>query len=105
MYDVLDVEAVLQGLDCSHINSKLDCDCLQSFVTQADQNTLQLNLLLQYVAADSVAANLLPTWVWHVICRTRTYTEWSDRLYGTGGIENRILDGSVCVKFLMLDPC
>jgi len=40
----------------------------------------QLNLLLQYVAADSEAASLLPKWVWHVICRTRTCTEWSGRL-------------------------
>jgi len=40
----------------------------------------QLNLLLQYVAADSAAAKLLPKWVWHVICGIRTYTEWSGRL-------------------------
>jgi len=47
---------------------------------------VQLNLLLEYGAADSEAANLLPEWVWHVICRTRTCTEWSGRLYGTRGI-------------------
>jgi len=32
------------------------------------------------MAADNEAANLLPKWVWHVICRTRTCTEWSCRL-------------------------
>jgi len=40
----------------------------------------QLNLLPEYVAADNVADNLLPKWVWHVMCRTRTCTEWSSRL-------------------------
>jgi len=45
------------------INSKLDWDCLQSFVTKAGQNMAQLNLLLKYVAADSEAVNLLPKWV------------------------------------------
>jgi len=34
-----------------------------------------LNLLLEYVAADNEAANLLPKWVIYVICRTRTCTE------------------------------
>jgi len=46
-----------------HIKSKVDWDCLQSFVTKADQNMVQLNLLLKYVAADNEAANLLPKWV------------------------------------------
>jgi len=33
-------------------------------VTEADQNVVQLNLLLlEYVAADNEAANLLPKWV------------------------------------------
>jgi len=33
-------------------------------VTEADQNMVQLNLLLlEYVAADNEAANLLPKWV------------------------------------------
>jgi hypothetical protein len=32
-------------------------------VTKADQNVAQLNLLLEYVAADSEAANLLPNWI------------------------------------------
>ena len=63
-----------------NINSKPDWDCLQSFVTKADQNMMQLNLMLEYVAAENVAANLLPKWVRHVICRTRTSTEWSGRL-------------------------
>jgi hypothetical protein len=45
------------------LNSKLDRDCLQSFVTKADQNIVQLNLLLEYVAAGNEAANLLPEWV------------------------------------------
>jgi len=40
------------------INSKLDWDCLQSFVTEADQNMGQLNLLLEYVAADSEAVRM-----------------------------------------------
>ena len=35
---------------------------------------------LQYVAADNEVANLVPKWVWHVICGTRTCTEWSGRL-------------------------
>jgi len=39
--------------------SKLDWDCLQSFVTKADQNVAQLDLLLKYVASDSEAANLV----------------------------------------------
>ncbi len=30
--------------------------------------------------ADNEAANLQPKWVWHVIFRTRTCTEWSSRL-------------------------
>ena len=34
-------------------NSKLDWDCLQSFLTEADQNVAQLNLLFEYVAADN----------------------------------------------------
>jgi len=55
------------------LNSKLDWDCLQSFVTKADQNMAQLNLLLEYVAADNEAANLLPKCVWHVICKTRSW--------------------------------
>ena len=55
------------------LNSKLDRDCLQSFVTKADQNMAHLNLLLEYVASDNEAANLLPKWVWHVICRTRSW--------------------------------
>ena len=59
MYIVLDGGAVLLGLHSFHINSKLDWDCLQSFVTKADQNVAQLH---QYVAADE-AANLLPKWV------------------------------------------
>jgi hypothetical protein len=42
------------------LNSKLDWDCLQSFVTEADQNMAQLKLLLEYVAADNEDANLLP---------------------------------------------
>jgi len=63
-----------------HINSKSDWDCLQSFVTKADQNMVQLNLLLEYVAAENEADNLLPKWVRHVICRIRTSTEWSGRL-------------------------
>jgi len=29
------------------LNSKLDWDCLQSSVTEADQNVAQLNLLLE----------------------------------------------------------
>jgi len=33
MYIVLDDEAVLWGLYSFHIDSKLDWDCLQSFVT------------------------------------------------------------------------
>jgi len=57
MYIVLDGEAVLEGIYSFHIN------CLQSFVTKADQNVAQLNLLLEYVAADSEAASLLPKWV------------------------------------------
>ena len=57
MYIVLDGEAVLEGIYCFYINY------LQSFVTKADQNVAQLNLLLEYVAADSEAANLLPKWV------------------------------------------
>jgi hypothetical protein len=40
------------------LNSKLDWDCLQSFVTEADQNMAQLNLLLEYVAADNDAAKM-----------------------------------------------
>jgi len=32
-------------------------------VTKADQNVAQLHLLLEYVAADNEAANLLPKWV------------------------------------------
>jgi len=32
-------------------------------VTKADQNMVQLNLLLEYVAAENEAANLLPEWV------------------------------------------
>jgi len=42
------------------LNSKLDKDCLQTFMTEADQNMAQLNLLLEYVAADNEATNLLP---------------------------------------------
>jgi len=57
MYIVLDGEAVLWGIYSFRI------DCLQSFVTKADQNVAQLNLLLEYVAADIEAANLLPKWV------------------------------------------
>jgi hypothetical protein len=53
MYILLDDEAVLEGLYCFHINSKLDGDCLQPFVTKAYQNMAQLNLLLRYVAADN----------------------------------------------------
>jgi len=34
---------------------------------------VQLNLLLQYVAADSAAANLLPKWVWQAV------RHWRDR--------------------------
>jgi len=49
-------------------------------VTKADQNMVQLNLLLEYVAAENEAANLLPKWVWHVLYRTRTCTEWSGRI-------------------------
>jgi len=63
-----------------HIISKPDWDCLQSLVTKADENMAQLNLLLEYVAAENVADNLLPKWVRHVICRTRTSTECSGRL-------------------------
>ena len=63
MYILLDDEAVLWGLYSFHINSELDWDCLQSFVPKADQNMTQLNLVLEYVAADSEAANLLPKWV------------------------------------------
>jgi hypothetical protein len=32
-------------------------------VTKADQNMVQLNLLLKYVTADNEAASLLPEWV------------------------------------------
>jgi len=42
------------------LNSKLEWDCLQNFVTEADQNMAQLNLLLEYVVADNEAASLLP---------------------------------------------
>jgi len=42
------------------LNSKLEWDCLQTFATEADQNMAQLNPLLEYVAADIEAANLLP---------------------------------------------
>ena len=42
------------------LNSKLEWDCLQTFVTEADQNKAQLNLLLEYVVADNEAASLLP---------------------------------------------
>jgi len=63
-----------------HINSKPDWDCLHSFVTKADRKMAQLNLLLKYVAAENEADNLLPKWVRHVICRTRTCSERSDRL-------------------------
>jgi len=41
MYILLDDEAVLWGLYSFRINSKLDRDCLQSFVTKADQNMAQ----------------------------------------------------------------
>ena len=76
---LLDDEAVLKGHYCFHINSKLDWNCLQS-VTKAIQNMAQLNLLLEYVAADNEAVNLLRKSVSHVICRTRTCTEWLGRL-------------------------
>ena len=52
IYTVLDGEAVLEGIYSFHIN------CLQSFVTKADQNVAQLNLLLEYVAADSEAVRM-----------------------------------------------
>ena len=54
---LLDDEVVLQGLYSFHIDSKLYWYSLQSFVTKADQNMAQLNLLLKYVAADNEAAN------------------------------------------------
>ena len=60
---LLDDEAVLQGLNSFHIDSKLYWDCLQSFVTKANQIMVQLNLFLKYVAADNEAANILPKWV------------------------------------------
>ena len=41
------------------LNSKLEWDCLQNFVTEADQNMAQLNLLLEYVVADNEVASLL----------------------------------------------
>jgi hypothetical protein len=59
MYIVLDGEAVLEGLHFLHIN----WDCLQSRMTMAEQNAVQLNLLLEHMAADSEAASLLPIWV------------------------------------------
>ena len=76
-----------------HIKSKVDWDCLQFFVTKADQNMVQLNLLLKYVAADNEAANLLPKWVWHVICRMvrQAVRHWRDRKH------EGILDRCVCV--------
>jgi len=58
---------------------------------------VQLNLLLEYVAAGNEAANLLPKWVWHVICSIRTCTEGSSRLQSTGGIENSQDIGQKCV--------
>ena len=66
-------------------------------MTKADQNMAQLNLLLEYVVADSEAANLLPKWVVRLICRTRTCTQWSGRLQGTGGIESSHNIGQKCV--------
>jgi len=42
------------------LNSKIEWDCLQTFVTGADQNMAQMILLLEYVVADNEAASLLP---------------------------------------------
>ena len=50
------------------LNSKLDWDCLQSFVTEADENMTQLKLLLKYVAVDNEAANVLRKWVSDILC-------------------------------------
>jgi hypothetical protein len=57
MYILLDDEVVLKGLYSFHITSYLDWDCLQSFVRKADRNRMQINLLLEFVAADNEAAS------------------------------------------------
>ena len=83
---LLDDEAMLQGLFSFHIDSKLYWNYLQSFVTKEDQNMAQLNLLLEYVAADNGAANLLPKWI-------ENSQDMGQRCV------------CVCVKLLILDPC